>query len=105
MLYIKFYNNDIENQANDEQMGIVEDANNEQSRQASDPKNGKLEKYFDEILPLIMGFRLVNELIERLHVKCVKAGAPKGIDKTLLFDLEQTITDSYEQVIYIDLLN
>jgi len=59
----------------------------------------KLEKYLDEILPLIIGMKLITELMGRIHSKCIKTTNARDLDKGFLLILEQYITKNYIEVL------
>jgi len=54
-------------------------------------------KLLDVLLPLMMGLRLNNELIGRLHSKCIET------EENTLSKLENYITNNYEEVFHINL--
>ena len=72
----------------------------EQGQSQVDKKAERVERFFDEVLPLMVGLRLGNALVDRIHAKCPKSGEEREIDKNYLYTLEQYITNNYEQVFY-----
>jgi len=59
------------------------------------------EKFLNSLLPLMMGLRLVEELINKIHSGCSKPENAREFDKEFPKMLELHITNNYEQVIII----
>jgi len=67
-----------------------------QSEGVSDEENQS--RFLDVLLPLIMGLRLNNELIGRIHSKCI-AKESIETEENILSKLERYITNNYEEVL------
>jgi len=60
----------------------------------------KVEKLLDKILPLMIIFRMCDQIVNKIHAKVTKEGAPtKGLSKAAFLDLDNYISAKYDEVI------